>query len=115
MSDSDNGTEDPNPDLSKIKFPSLQESLKELSLESTDQKIARNVKSAAKRGLSFFKTAKDALTGDDKAKEKLSEAYSNAAIKTHDAIDHAGELIDRTKSKIEKKLDDRAKGKSPGP
>lgn len=61
--------------------------------------LAQKAEGALKKGASFFKKAKAALKGDEKAKEELADSAANLAGKLEKAHQSVGEIIDRAEKK----------------
>jgi hypothetical protein len=94
---------------------STQKLLKDLA--GRPDPLAEKAGSALKKGASFFKKAKAALKGDEKAKEELADSAANAIVKTGDALQQAGkaagDMIDRADKKITEVREKRAKPPTP--
>jgi hypothetical protein len=61
----------------------------------------RNENAARKKKItSFFKTAKAALKGDEKAKEELSDAAAKTWGKLEDARESARDMLEKAEKKI---------------
>jgi hypothetical protein len=86
-----------------------EEGLKGLNLD----KGGDAVRDAAKKGLSFFKTAKAALQGDEASKQKIADGFSSAAIKANDALHQVEAVAKDTRQKIVDKLEEREKQAKP--
>lgn len=72
-------------------------------------------RSAAKKGVNFFKKAKAALKGDEAAKEELSEAASAAMVRAQDKVEQAGKALGDLADKVEKKIEEKRKPSPPNP
>jgi hypothetical protein len=62
--------------------------------------LAEKAESALNKGASFFKKAKAALQGDEKAKEELADSAANVAGKLEKAHQSVGEIFDRAEKKL---------------
>lgn len=94
----------------KPKSGKLTDKLDGLNIDGAEKAF----RGAAKKGLSFFKTAKDALKGDEAAKEKLTEAASTAMINAQEKAEKAAETLGELAEKVEKKIEQK-RGKNPTP
>ncbi|MEZ0225993.1 MAG: hypothetical protein ACAH83_15675 [Alphaproteobacteria bacterium] len=95
----------------------LEEGLKGLNLDKFGEAMQRTLKDLApkpdplaakaegalKKGASFFKKAKAALKGDEKAKEELADSAANLAGKLEKAHQSVGEILDRADKKLKER------------
>lgn len=77
--------------------------------------LEEKAKSAIKKGASFFKKAKAALKGDEKAKEELADAAAKTLVKTGDALEQAGKAAGDMIDKVDRKITEARDKKPPAP